>query len=337
MIYIIKESKVKIKWQNANRKRYESIGYEFTSYGDEFAVNVSDVPKRSEITITAVCDYCGKEKIMTISAYNSVTKDGDVKYRCRDCYHKQTALTYQDIINDFNATDYIIITPEDEYKNGYTRIKYMCSKHGEQEIRASNFHAGKRCPKCRLDNAHDRYAFTSDEVYEKIKSLGGVLLNKEDYINSEFKNLKILCPCCKTNIFITSLKHFRQHGGQSCEKCRNKESVGERRIRLWLESNNFKFIQEKWFPDCRDINPLPFDFYLPENNYIIEFDGKQHFEETHFFSYQNSKYDNSVTSYIQHHDSIKTEYCKSKNISLLRIPYTEINNIEEILKENLIA
>ncbi len=34
---------------------------------------------------------------------------------------------------------------------------------------------------------------------------------------------------------------------------------------------------------------------------------------------------------IQFRDKIKTDYCKSNNIKLIRIPYTEFNNIEKIL------
>lgn len=101
----------------------------------------------------------------------------------------------------------------------------------------------------------------------------------------------------------------------------------------------FHLYPQKWFPDCRDINPLPFDFYLPNKNILIEFDGEQHFKEKHFFSRSGTlgtQFD-SLTSYIQYHDTIKTKYCKIHNIPLIRIPYTEINNIDKILEEKLIA
>lgn len=40
------------------------------------------------------------------------------------------------------------------------------------------------------------------------------------------------------------------------------ESKGERQIKEFLLNNSINFIQEKRFEDCRDKNPLPFDFYL---------------------------------------------------------------------------
>lgn len=153
------------------------------------------------------------------------------------------------------------------------------------------------------------------------------------------KNLKILCPRCKEKVFEISLCCFCQHGGQSCPDCRKKESVGERRIRQWLELHNIEFEQEKYFKDCVDKKQLPFDFYIPSLNLCVEYDGEQHFVEKHFFSNDRLIADqfDSLTSYVKYHDSIKTDYCKNNNISLLRIPYTKITNIEKILNENILV
>ena len=245
---------------------------------------------------------------------------------------------YSQCLEVCNKLGYKLLSSKGDIKNCKTYVQYECPRHGVHSIRINNLLSGKKCPECRIEKAKDTFSFTPDEVYNKVKSLGGDLLNKDDYINQDEKNLKILCPNCHETIFTTSFKHFRQHGGQSCPICRSKESVGERRIRQWLECNNIEYVQEKWFPDCRDVHPLPFDFYLPNNNTIIEFDGKQHFDETHFFQYnlKNNSSD-SLHSYIKRHDEIKNNYCISKNISLIRIPYTKINSIETILEEKLIA
>lgn len=325
-----------MSWKNSTRKRYEKLGYIFTKYNDLFDVKISDMPPFSEVKITAICEDCGSEKEMTLHNYNYITKKQSKPYVCRNCFLDKKIIKYEDIYNDVNSAGYILLTTKDAYKNGTTMIRYVCPKHGEQKMRASNFHNGKRCRYCCFESAHNKYSFTPDEVYKKVFDLGGELLNKEDYINQDEKNLKIICPRCHKNILTTSLKHFQQHGGQSCNKCYKKESVGERRIRQWLEAHEFTFEQEKWFDDCRDNKPLPFDFYLQDLNTIIEFDGKQHFEENHFFTHINN-FDNSVTSYTQYHDQIKDSYCTNNHINLIRIPYTQINNIEKILEEKLIA
>ena len=92
-----------------------------------------------------------------------------------------------------------------------------------------------------------------------------------------------------------------------------------------MEFNEIDFEQEKRFDDCRDIRPLPFDFYLSNYNLIIEFDGRQHFEEFGFGNHM-------VTV---KHDKIKNQYCQSHGIDLIRIPYWEGDNIENIIQNKL--
>lgn len=74
------------------------------------------------------------------------------------------------------------------------------------------------------------------------------------------------------------------------------------------------------FPDCRDQKTLPFDFYLPGYNLIIEYDGRQHTDpNAGWGDLKGGKYG---YNYIHRHDLMKNQYCKDNNINLLRIPYT---------------
>ncbi|MBS4894063.1 MAG: hypothetical protein KHZ90_09870 [Veillonella parvula] len=113
--------------------------------------------------------------------------------------------------------------------------------------------------------------------------------------------------------------------GISCPVC--NESKGEKTIRLYLENNNIKFKQEYVFADCKHKYTLPFDFYIPNYNLCIEFDGIQHFEVREHFG-GNKEFKNT-----QIRDEIKNKYCKDNNINLLRIPYWKLDNIENILDE----
>ncbi|MFD2824541.1 hypothetical protein ACFS5M_12735 [Lacinutrix iliipiscaria] len=78
-----------------------------------------------------------------------------------------------------------------------------------------------------------------------------------------------------------------------------------------LYDRNIKFEMQKTFDDCRSKNPLPFDFYLPQINTIIELDGKQHDSQD-----KNNLY---YSEHTQKHDRIKNKYCKDKKIRLIRI------------------
>lgn len=224
--------------------------------------------------------------------------------------------------------NYKLLSDMTDIKRNTDYIEYACDKHPNdiQKMRISNFINGKGCPKCNIENHSKQYALSIEEVIERISKLGGKLMNSEDYKHITKKNLKIACPNCE-EIFTTSLRNFTQHEGQLCPKCSKKESVGEFKIKTYLESNNINFISQKWFADCRDINPLPFDFYLPDNNVCIEFDGRQHYEET--------KWSHNRLEYTQKHDHIKTIYCEENGITLIRIPYWDINNIDTILNKRL--
>ena len=121
-----------------------------------------------------------------------------------------------------------------------------------------------------------------------------------------------------------------------CPSCQS--SKGELSIKEYLESNKIEFAQQKWFKDCKNIQTnqyLYFDFYLPTFNLCIEYDGQQHFIPKSFGSDQSSEAKIKNLQTVQYLDSIKTDYCKEKEIKLLRIPYMKLKNINKILEEEI--
>jgi len=62
-----------------------------------------------------------------------------------------------------------------------------------------------------------------------------------------------------------------------------KSSTGENSIREYLNINNMVFESEKTFENCRNIKVLRFDFYCPNENLCIEYDGKQHYQSVDYF------------------------------------------------------
>ena len=106
--------------------------------------------------------------------------------------------------------------------------------------------------------------------------------------------------------------------------CGCNTSAGEYVIAMILKNSNIAFKREYSFKDC--INPktkrkLRFDFYLPDYNACIEFDGIQHYQENGSFA-ELEGLDN-----IQYRDAIKSQYCVDNHVCLIRIPYTQIDNI----------
>ena len=76
---------------------------------------------------------------------------------------------------------------------------------------------------------------------------------------------------------------------------------------------------------------LPFDFYLPEYNACIEYQGQQHYTPIEVFKGE------SGFELRQKHDEMKRNFCIKNNIKLIEIPYWEYNNIEKILNNKLLV
>ena len=81
------------------------------------------------------------------------------------------------------------------------------------------------------------------------------------------------CECGK--FYKSELRSFYK-GKCLCDECSKKMSKYERIIKSFLEENNIDFTQEFIINSCRDLYPLPFDFYLIKYNAFIEVDGQQH-------------------------------------------------------------
>lgn len=138
------------------------------------------------------------------------------------------------------------------------------------------------------------------------------------------------CKCDCGNITWVATNNLYTGHTKSCGCVR---SHGEKKIIQLLLDNNIIFEQEKTFDNCRfnDTNALArFDFYIPENNYLIEFDGKQHFK------YSSTGWnDVKKFEYTKIHDAYKNQWCKKNNIPLIRIPYTHYDYLclEDLLLE----
>jgi very-short-patch-repair endonuclease len=80
---------------------------------------------------------------------------------------------------------------------------------------------------------------------------------------------------------------------------------------------------------------LSYDFYLPNHNLLIEYQGVQH-EKPIDFEGKGKKYAKQIFKKQQEHDKRKREYAIINSINLLEIWYWDFDNIEEILTEILL-
>jgi len=199
-------------------------------------------------------------------------------------------------------------------------------------LQSPNAHLSQKqgCPPCGLEKNTKSRSDTTAEFVEKSKC---VHENRYDYSETVYVNThtNVVIICKKHGPFLQlPLNHLKRNG---CPKC--KMSYGECQIIKFLEKNHVKCVPQYTFGDCR--NPktnakLKFDFYIPSKNLLIEYDGLQHFIVGKFGKHKSSSEALRLTKY---RDRLKTKYAKSHGIKLLRIKYTELNKIPQILSERV--
>ena len=213
-----------------------------------------------------------------------------------------------------------------KYVNSKSKIIIICKYHGEFSQVAAEHLQGKGCPKCAIKRIHNTKKLPFEQFVERANKIHN---NKYIYDKISYdcysKPVKIYCPKCNNWFIQKPSKHLK---GQGCPKCKNM-SYGEMKIEKWLKSNKIKYETQKRFKNCNYIQQLRFDFYLPDYNLCIEYQGRQHYEEVEIF-------DNGESVELrQKRDEIKKQFCKNNNIKLLEIKYTEniINKLEETISK----
>jgi hypothetical protein len=180
-------------------------------------------------------------------------------------------------------------------------------------------------------------------VHDKIKD---VKCDKCDYVCSTNGNLKLHIKrvheqikdfkCNKCEFKCATSGHLRRHIKSVHERPITDKhmSLGEYAIYNYLTKNNIVFDKEKSFNDL--LSPknglLRYDFYIQSHNLLIEFDGKQHFEKVKWTAVHTVEQVEERYNYIVECDHLKNEYADVNKIKLYRIKYTDIKNIDNILK-----
>jgi hypothetical protein len=252
------------------------------------------------------------------SGGNRCPKCADVSRQKKIKARRKSPEQFRQEVYDLVGDEYSVL---EDYINSKTKVTLKHNTCGNKyQVAPYHFLGGRRCPKCaqlsRTHNLRKSPEQFRQEVYGLVGDEYSVL---EDYITNRTK-IKMKHNKCG-NIWKVSPYHFLD--GKRCPKC--SRSKAEERIANYLDKHNISYESEKRFPECRDKHPLPFDFYIESMNMLIEFDGLQHYEESNF------GWGAMTLKEYQEHDKIKTEFCKDNNFNLIRIPYTEYDNLEKVL------
>jgi len=208
------------------------------------------------------------------------------------------------------------------------RVVIICQKHGEFKQTPHIHLQGKGCQECGKIISYDKIRLTNKEIISIFKEVHGNRYDysEVDYVTSQDKVI-IICKVHGT-FWQTPNTHRQQKGCPNCSL-----SKGEASIALILDNEEINYLVEFPVKNPKTGHNLRFDFYLPEKNIFIEYDGLQHFEPVNLGGMSDERAI-EVHKGIKARDKIKNKLAQEMDVKLLRIKYDQ--DIQESLNDNLI-
>lgn len=242
-----------------------------------------------------------------------------------------------EIIQLFNDNDFDVV---EIIKERRTKVRCVCRKHRDKGIQVKSLYGlktqGKGCKYCA-----NTVPLTQEEVERRVRDKNPNIDVISDYINGD-SPLTLKCKVCNCQWTTPRAENATspKRGRCTCPHCDG--SAGVRKIYDFLTQYKFNFDTEHTFPDLSGYSDklLRFDFAIidgdgPEKPILIEFDGQHHYFPVDY------RGEGAAEALRRHkncvkYDKKKNAYCKTHNLRLIRIPYWELNNIENILTAELL-
>lgn len=242
--------------------------------------------------------------------------------------------SYQNVVKKFEESNLKLLTSEEEYLAEANPIMHFTCSCSPDLIQQKTWSAFQQAPHCSLcinkDRDEERKKKHYQEFVLKCEEKGYTPLSSLEEYKNVVSPLRYICP--KHGEQTINLSHLRE--GKGCPIC--NESKGEAKIRQWLENNKICYTPQKRFKDLYNKSnkaKLSYDFFLPQFNILIEYqggyhDGKVHERNPHLQTLSDLKQQ-------KYRDNLKRKYAKQHNYQLLEIWYWDYENIESILTKEL--
>lgn len=187
-------------------------------------------------------------------------------------------------------------------------IDYNCG-HKPSSVYVGSYKRNGKCPKC-VGICPEQ---ARETLLELVERNGHILLS--EYNGSKGKVL-IDFNCGHEPHWIKVNSYKSGHG---CPLCINK---GEAALYVLLLDMGYEVERQKTYDDLKDTKLLPYDFYLPRYNLLVELDGDHH-RKPIVYSDENLEEAENKFKDKQRKDELKNSYATLNNIPLLRIEYNK--------------
>ena len=172
------------------------------------------------------------------------------------------------------------------YISGYNGMKTKCVFHCDKcnqdflqmpsRLINQHIYGCNCCPTKKKTNA--QFLQEIEDVLDEYEVL-------EEYVNIDTP-IRFKHKPCGCEFSLSPYKFIYRNFKKYCPICYYKKSKGEIVISEVLTNLNIDFVKEMMF---KELPNRKFDFFLPQLNTAIEFDGQQHFEETFYSEGKSQK------------------------------------------------
>lgn len=241
---------------------------------------------------------------------------------CPECkkekLSKDRADTKEQFIDKANKIHYnFYLYDKCIYKNSSTPVIITCPIHGDFEQYPSNHLSGKGCLKCGRERTAQAHTISEQVFIERVKNTHP----EYDYSNTHYTKMENpITYICPIHGEVTQIAADHYHSKAGCPKC--NKSKGELLISRYLNLYKIQYIQQYTIPINKNIRisgKAYIDFYLPDYNTFVEYNGIQHYLPVKHFGGEIKLQDQ------QNRDQAVRDYCKEHSINLIEIPYNDSN------------
>lgn len=301
-------------------RSYEEIKHFIEIESNSGLILLSNDYKDNHTPLRLRCS-CGNEFYRAFSEIKG-TPSRKPLYKCKECTGATIQKTTEQVTNEFLKQGITLLSEYINYKSTL-KIKYSCGFEVERTY-ANIIKSKYKCPHC------IKVGYGRDT--EQLKNEIDEITNGEYELISEYKTMndKVSVKHNKCNNIYEVTPHNFIDSNNRCPKC--GQSKGEIESEKILKQFNLNYKYQYSFDDLLSNfgNPLRFDFAIFDGlnklSFLLEYDGEFHYKKI---------YDKHDFEGQKERDSQKDDYCKNNNIDLLRIPYWDFDNMEDMLKIKL--
>lgn len=313
------KSKEQLAAERLERNRNKFIEKLEAIYGGEYELLGEYVNGRTSTQFFHHAPHCNSE---FTSSPEAMTQNRSRK-GCPECMYVNRELSNEKNLDDLKKDLEEIANGEFTYISGFINYSNPCIfKHNTCGYELYEIKPKELFNNIKRSSGNHMCTGCANNVRYSIEDVKKRIKNKT---NGEFEIISTSYKNNKSNLVIRHLKdgcnhtqkrlaHLLFNNDIKCELCDGIRSKGEIKIIKYLKENGIEYDSEVYKFNEKEQVRMFFDFYIPEFDLFIEYDGRHHVASSDAFF--NRKTDSNV------HDKYKNDWVAGTEHGLIRIPHT---------------